>query len=113
MRVFILDEIIAKPGMAKSIRDLFSLDYSPAARRRSMRAEGAWQNPPLIEQDGFPTTLYYLWSVDDVEAWWAMRKSKTTDGVDERAEKHAFWQKVDSLSSCRTRKFLSPLDEAT
>jgi len=111
MRVFILDEITVKPGLAAQYRELYREQYMPGAKRRGMQLEGAWQNPPGMDFPERPTTLYYLWSVEDTRAWWAMRLSRTPEGRDERFDKHAFWQRSDSLTAGRSRKFLSALDD--
>lgn len=110
MRVFILDEVTVHPGRAGAFRDLYRSRYMAGARRRGMRLDGAWQNPPGVEYDELPTTLFYLWSVDDVAAWWDMRKSRTPEGADERYEKHAFWQEAQPMIAVRSRRFLSPLE---
>ncbi|MFV8817884.1 hypothetical protein [Haliea sp. E17] len=111
-RVYILDEITVKPGVCQQYQALYRDEYMPEARRRGMRLEGAWQHPPVEEFAGHATTLYYLWSVEDVPAWWAMRLSRSPDGTDERLAKLAWWQKNDALTERRERKFLSALPEA-
>lgn len=112
MRVYVLDEILVKPGMAGAYRQAYRKRYMPGARRRGMRLDGAWRHPPVEEYEGVPVTLYYLWSLESVEAWWAMRRSKTPDGADERYEKLAWWQDSDDMTLSRSRKFLSALAEA-
>lgn len=107
MRILILDEITVKPGLAGQYRDAYRSRYMPAARRRGMTLEGAWQNPPAQDYDELPVTLYYMWSVESVAAFWAMRMSKTETGLDERFEKHAWWQESDRMTLSRSRKFLT------
>lgn len=106
-RIYVLDRIEVKPGLAADYRRVYRTGYVPGAERRGMRLEGAWQNPPEQDLDEVPTTLYYLWSVDGVEGWWSMRLSRTPDGADERPAKHAWWQEADRMTSNRTRTVLS------
>ncbi|MFC4595746.1 hypothetical protein [Sphingobium tyrosinilyticum] len=112
MRILILDEIVVKPGLAAQYRDAYRTRYMPGAERRGMRLDGAWQNPPAQDFDELETTLYYLWSVEDVGAWWTMRRSRLPDGLDERYEKHAWWQESDRMTVRRSRKFLTAQPEA-
>jgi hypothetical protein len=105
--VFILDEVVVKPGMTSAYRSAYAERYVPGAERRGMRLEGAWQSPPMCEFDELPATLYYLWSVENVEAWWSMRLSRLPDGEDERFEKLAWWQESDHMTLDRKRTMLS------
>src|ERR1700712_1855867 len=107
-RILILDEIDVKPGLTAAYRDAYRRDYMPAAERRGMTLIGAWQNPPGLDYDELSATLYYLWSIENIAAWWAMRFSRDADGVDERFEKLAWWQDSDRMTLRRQRKLLSP-----
>lgn len=111
MRILILDEIVVKPGFAEAYRETYRRDYVPGAKRRGMRLDGAWQNPPGVDIAELATTLFYLWSVESLEAWWAMRRSRLPDGTDERFEKHAFWQRSDLMAISRSRRFLTEQPE--
>jgi hypothetical protein len=111
VRVFILDEIVVKPGLANAYRSAYRERYMPGAGRRQMRLEGAWQNPPTTDLDELSTTLYYLWSVEGVEGWWAMRLSRRPDGGDERFDKLAWWQESDQMTLSRKRTVLSTQPE--
>lgn len=108
MAIFILDEIVVKPGMLRAYRTAYAARYVPAAERRGMRLDGAWQSPAGRDYDELPVTLYYMWSVADVAAWWAMRFSRTPDGRDERFEKHSWWLWSDTMAIRRKRSILSP-----
>jgi hypothetical protein len=111
MRILVLDEIVVKPGLAETYRQAYREGYVPAAEARGMRLDGAWQNPPGRDYDELATTLYYLWSVDGAQGWWAMRRSRTADGLDERYQKHAWWQESDRMVEHRARKFLTDQPE--
>ncbi len=109
-RIFILDEIIVKPGHAAAYLEAYARDYAPSAQRRGMRSEGRWRNPPVQDFEELPTTLYFMWSVEDVAGWWRMRLSRTDDGADERFEKLRWWQETEPMTLNRKRSFLSSLD---
>ncbi|HUJ66972.1 MAG TPA: hypothetical protein VLX59_15620 [Acidimicrobiales bacterium] len=111
MRVFILDEIVVKPGLASTYRSAYRERYIPAAERRRMRLEGTWQSPPVTDIDELPTTLYYLWSVAGAEGWWSMRLSRRPDGRDERFDKQAWWEESDQMTLSRKRTVLSAQPE--
>ncbi len=108
-RVFILDEIVVKPGQAAAYREAYEHNYVPAAEQRGMQRVGSWRNPPLQDFDELPTTLYFLWSVAGVSGWWQMRMSRNADGSDQRFEKHRWWQESDRMTVSRKRTFLSAL----
>ena len=110
-RVLVLDEIEVRPGLAADYRRSYRTGYVPGAERRGMRLEAAWQSPPGPEYDGVPTTLFYLWSVDGVDGWWAMRLSRRPDGADERFDKLAWWQEADRMTLRRTRRMLADQPE--
>lgn len=106
-RIFILDEIVVKPGLLASYRDAYRSRYRPGAEKRGMALEGAWQSPAGHDYDDLPVTLYYLWSVADAKAWWAMRLSRSEDGRDERFDKLAWWEESDRMTLSRKRSTLT------
>lgn len=109
--VFILDEIVVKPGQAAAYREAYERNYVPAAQQRGMQRVGSWRNPPLQDFDELPTTFYFLWSVTDVQGWWRMRMSRNADGSDQRFEKHRWWQESDQMTVSRKRTVLSALSD--
>lgn len=109
--IFILDEIVVKPGLAVEYREAYQQNYAPGAQQRGMKMEGSWRNPPGQDLHEIPTTLYFLWSVVDVSAWWQMRMSRNADGSDQRFEKHQWWQESDRMTLSRKRTFLTSLNE--
>ncbi len=107
MKIFILDEIVVKPGQAEEYRRAYAAHYVPGAERRGMRLTGKWQTPASQDFTELPTTLFYLWAVDGVAGWWGQRMSKLPDGSDERFEKLAWWQQSDTMTLARKRRVLS------
>ena len=108
-RIFILDEIVVKPGQAAAYREAYRTGYVPGAERRGMRLEGAWRSPPGLDYDELPQTLYYLWSIEGVDGWWKMRMSRKADGSEERFEKLAWWRRSDRMTLSRKRSLLTAL----
>jgi hypothetical protein len=105
-RILILDEIVVKPGRAADYRRAYRAAYVPGAVRRGLKLEQAWRNPPGQDFDELPTTLYWLWSVKSLEAWWAVRFA-------ERFEKLAWWQEAEPMTLSRRRSVLTdqPADD--
>lgn len=107
LRILILDEIEAKPGMAAQVREAYRHDYAPSAKARGMKLEAAWQNPPATEIAELSATLFWLWSVQGEAGWWKQRLSRKPDGGDEREDKLAFWQSIAPLTLGRKRRMLT------
>jgi hypothetical protein len=97
-KIMIMDEIEVRAGEAGRFHDLYSQRYVPAAKRRGMTLESGWRTP-VADIPERPATLYFIWSVPDSHAWWAMR------GADYE-EKRAWWLSVDDLIVQRRRRFL-------
>jgi hypothetical protein len=112
MNIFILDEIVVKPGCAEDYRRAYAARYAPGAERRGMSLAGAWQTPPGQDFAEVPTTLFYLWTVDGVAGWWNQRMSKLPDGSEERFEKLCWWQESEKFTISRKRRMLSDQPEA-
>lgn len=106
-RVYVLDEVDVRPGLAAQYRDAYRTEYVPAAERRGMRLEHCWQDPPVQDVPEVGTTLCYLWSVEGAKGWWAMRLSRRPDGSDERPDKEAWWQRSAAMTTRRVRRVLS------
>lgn len=71
-KVYILDQITVQPGQAATYRDAYLAGYAPKARKRGMTLEHVRMTPPFEWREG-SNTLHFLWSVDGVDGWWAMR----------------------------------------
>ncbi|MBU6266698.1 MAG: hypothetical protein KGN34_04095 [Sphingomonadales bacterium] len=109
--VLILDELVVRPGQAAAVRAHYRADYVPAAERRGMVLQAAWQSPPGPDLPGVETTLWFVWRVHGVAGWWRQRFSRLPDGSDERAAKQAFWQGLEPLLVSRQRRMLSAQEQ--
>jgi hypothetical protein len=98
-RVFIVDTIDARPGEAKKVRDAYRSEYVPGARERGMTLLHEWISPPIL-MDERSLRLTFIWSVPDVDGWWSMRLTTSSD-----ISAHEFWQRLEPLIEKRERRF--------
>jgi hypothetical protein len=105
-KVFILDEIVVKPGFVQAYRDQYIAKYAPGARSRGMCLESIRITPPLELQDQ-PNTLHILWSVANVAAWWTMRLGGGDRPFDPAGtEKGGWWAEAADLTVSRRRSVM-------
>jgi len=104
-RLYVLDELIAKPGEGLILLDAYMSDYSPGARARGMTLEHILVSPPLWMDDQ-PNTISITWSVAGAAGWWAMRLAA---GADPGAT--AFWAAAGDRLLGRTRRFAAAPDD--
>ena len=103
-KVFVLDEIVVRPGGAAEYREAYLSGYAPRARERGMTLEHIRITPPFEWKEG-SNTLHFLWSVDNIDAWWAMRiggaagRPLDTSGLDNAD----WWGETDNLIVSRRR----------
>jgi len=102
----LLDEIEVDALQLPALRRLLADHYRPGAATRGMRLEAEWVSPPLALQDT-PNTLWLLWQLADVGAWWSMRAQAAVDPA-----VAALWQQVDGLCRTRRRHTLGEADTA-
>jgi hypothetical protein len=105
MPIYVLDEMTVPPGRLREVRSLLGERYRRGAEARGLHLERICMTPP-VELDDEPTTLLLWWTLADIPAFWAMKRSSVGDpGV------AAFWREVDDLVVSRSRRFAAPLDE--
>jgi hypothetical protein len=100
-RILIMDEVEVHAGSAGAFHDAYLQRYAPGAKKRGMTLESSWRTP-VADIPERPATLYFIWSVPDSQAWWAMRV-----GTDD--EKKTWWHSVEDLILRRRRLFLTDL----
>jgi hypothetical protein len=102
----VLDELAVPPGRLTDVRKLIDQSYRPGAEARGLHLEMVCITPP-IPLDDEPTSMVLWWSLDSAPDFWSMKRKATADpGV------AAFWGQVDAIVASRSRRFLTPLDEA-
>ncbi|MCY1278226.1 hypothetical protein FXN65_05730 [Metapseudomonas lalkuanensis] len=98
--IHILDEIPLAPARLAPVLEALDQLYLPACAARGLTLERRWVSPP-VEIPGQVNTLWLLWQVADVWAYYAMRS-----GAGE--EVRAFWDQVESHGEGRRRHVLGP-----
>lgn len=104
-KVYVVDELVAKPGDGRALLDAYMADYAPGARARGMTLEQVLVSPPLWADDQ-PNTLTITWSVAGAAGWWAMRLAA---GADPGAV--AFWKAAAERLVSRARRFAAAPDD--
>jgi hypothetical protein len=106
-KIYLLHEITPRPGLTIAYSDAYMRRYAPGARSRGMTLEFAWMTPPFLLQTG-SNTLLFLWSMVDLDSWWAQR-------LDARhvPDKEAWWlaEDVKAMTSSRRLSFLTELTD--
>lgn len=72
-RIYVVDEIEPKPGKGEEFLKFYRETYVPLAEARGMRLEHSLVNPPVWLTGDQQNTLLIVWSVANVEAYWAMQ----------------------------------------
>jgi hypothetical protein len=97
--VYVVDELVARPGQGKRLLDEYLAHYAPGATARGMALEQVLVSPP-VWMDDQPNTLTIIWTVAGAEGWWAMRLGASADpGV------AAFWDGAGERLLSRRRSF--------
>ena len=99
--LYVVDEIVARPGDAKALLDAYLERYAPGARERGMVLDRVLVSPPLWLDDGC-NTLTISWTLAGVPAWWHMRMLAGAD-----AAVAAWWSEVDARAERRQRRFMA------
>lgn len=96
----ILDQIEVAAEKLPALQQLIDTAYTPGATARGMQLANSWVSPP-VATPGTPTTLWLLWQVPDIGAWWNMRSRA---GFDPAIP--PYWAEVDTLCCRRDRHYL-------
>lgn len=99
----ILDEIPLDAGRVAPVLEALDRLYLPACAARGLTLEQRWVSPP-VAVPGQANTLWLLWQVADVWAYYAMRSSAG-------AEVRAFWDLVEADCGPRRRHLLGPAEQ--
>jgi hypothetical protein len=96
----ILDQFKVQPARLSALQTLIDKRYLPGALARGMTQKSQWISPPVALIDA-TNTVWVLWEVPDVGAWWNMRFQS---GADPSVAE--FWLAVDLLCEKRDRHYL-------
>jgi hypothetical protein len=105
--IFILDQLVSRPGDGEALHRLYHDRYVPGAARRGMVLLHSLVSPPLWLDDG-ANRLLFLWSLVDAAAVWRKNELGRRD-----PEVQGWWTEVDRLAASRRRDTLAdPADFA-
>jgi hypothetical protein len=98
--IFVVDELVAKPGQARTVLELYTNAYAQGARSRGMVLCHSWISPPLVIEGNQSNRLTFVWSVKGIAGWWKMRRGALSDPATS-----AFWVGLEPLIEERHRRF--------
>jgi hypothetical protein len=105
--IFILDQLVSRPGEGQKLHDLYLAEYAPGARKRGMVLERTLVSPPLWLDDG-ANRLLFLWRLPDATAFWRKNELGRRDPV-----VRGCWARIDAVAADRRRDTLAdPADFA-
>lgn len=99
--VYVVDEIMPRPGEAQALLDDYMARYAPGARARGMTLDRVLVSPPMWLDDQ-SNTLTISWTVLGAAGWWGMSFLGRAD-----AQVAAWWAEVDARVVSRRRTFHS------
>jgi hypothetical protein len=103
--VFIIDEIVAKPGHGRALLEAYRGDYAPGAIARGMALKRIVVAPPIWLDQG-SNRLLAIWTVEGAAGWWGQAVQARYDPAVER-----FWQAAEALIATRNRFFAAEEDD--
>ena len=103
--VYIIDELVARPGEGRRLLDDYLNRYVPGGKERGMRLERVLVSPP-VWMDDQPNTLTISWTVAGAAGWWGMRIASPAD-----PEVKAFWDAAGDRLLSRKRSFAAAPDD--
>jgi hypothetical protein len=96
--VFVIDDLLAKPGRGGALLRAYLERYAPGARARGMTLLHQLVSPPYWLQEG-SNRLLFVWTVDGPAGAWRMKHTGRQD-----AELSAWWSReVPELVESRSR----------
>jgi hypothetical protein len=103
----VLDQIEIDADKLAALQLLIGERYVPGALARGMKLARSWIAPPVATAL-VPNTLWVLWELPDIGAWWGMRARAGAD-----PETVEYWAAVDRLCNKRERHYLIDTAPAT
>jgi hypothetical protein len=73
-KIYIVDEIMVRPGDADALHGRYMAEYAPGARARGMVLEHSSIAPPAPLSDKEPASLSYVWAVEGLPGFWQQRR---------------------------------------
>lgn len=98
-RVYVIDRMVARPGCARTLVDMYLSEYVPGAGDRGMTLNDVLVSPPIWSDD-LSNTITITWTLPSTQAWWQMTWKGRPD-----ARLGEWWSRIDALVVERTRSF--------
>ncbi|MGO4443624.1 hypothetical protein AB4Z42_09720 [Mycobacterium sp. 2YAF39] len=103
--VYVVDQVVTRPGCAKDFIDCYLAEYVPGARERGMSLRNILVSPPIWFADQ-SNTVTITWSLPGAKAWWEMTWKGRPD-----ASVGQWWDGVAALVSERSRSVAAAPDD--
>ena len=104
--VYVIDDLIARPGQGDALRRAYLDRYAPGARRRGMQLVHELVSPPCWLPDG-SNRLLFVWTVPGPGGVWAMKHAGRQD-----PEVVAWWnEQAPTLLASRSRSICASPDD--
>jgi hypothetical protein len=100
--IYILDQITPKAGRGKAFLQSYMDGYAPVARARGLKLEYTWVSPPMWMEGEQSNTLFIVWSVKGVAAYWAVESKARRDPTSSH-----WWRDAEPMIATRSRSVLS------
>ena len=99
--IYIVDEVVTRPGEGRAFLDVYMKRYAPAAQARGLTLDRVLVSPPLWLDDQ-SNILTITWTLQGAPAWWQMSfRSRTDPSVT------SWWAEVDEKVVSRKRSYMS------
>lgn len=99
--IYVIDEIVPRPGEGRAFLDDYMEHYAPGARQRGLTLDRVLVSPPMWLEDQ-SNTLTISWTLQGAAAWWTMSFMGRS-----APEVAAWWAEVDGKVVSRKRSFHS------
>lgn len=104
-QVFVIDQVVTRPGCARRFVDAYLAEYAPGARQRGMTLRDVLVSPPIWFDDD-TNTVTITWTLPDVRAWWEMTwKGRPDPALGE------WWSRIGEFVQERSRSFAASADD--
>ncbi len=103
--IFLIDELIARPGQGQTLLAAYRERYVPGAIARGLTLQYELISPPVWLRNQ-SNALIFLWTVaGGAQGWWSTRIASGRN-----AEVDAWWRGAAELIVTRNRRFLADAD---
>ena len=101
-KLYVLDRITPKAGCGEDFFRYYMDRYVPVATARGLKLEHRWVNPPVWMEGEQSNTLFFVWSVEGVAAYWEVAGKARWD-----PSSPDFWRDIEPMIVERRRAVLA------